>query len=345
MLYYAKDRLAFFYFLGSPVPRYTPLKKIVSCLILATGLWSLACESAPPVIPGGTNVGAQPGQNAGQQNSGTPSASVSVTLLEQLSLERINRARLRPAAEAQSSGIALDEGVPGQIDATPKQPLAMNAALVQTGRSHSQDMIGRDYFAHNTPEGVTPFTRMNDAGYLFVNASENLAWRGSTGSIDDVQIVEQEHTDLFVDTGIDGRGHRVTMLNGAFREVGVGVVRGIFTKDGQNFDSIMQTQDFGTAPQSPTFVLGVVYNDSNANGRYDAGEGTNGSVVTLGDASKTTNSAGGYSFAVGQAGTYTLRFTANRSQELDINTGAPNIKVDFVGGSQIVVNLGVGVLN
>lgn len=331
--------------MGIRVPRYAPIKAFVFRLLLATGLWSLGCETAPPAITGTTNVVGATDQNSGQQTSGTPTASVSVTLLEQLSLERINRARLRPAAEAQSNGIALDEGVPGQIDATPKQPLAMNASLVQSARSHSQDMIARDYFAHNSPEGVTPFARMNDAGYLFVNASENLAWRGSTGSIDEVQVVEQEHTDLFVDADIDGRGHRVTMLNGAFREVGVGIVRGLFTKDGQNFDSIMQTQDFGTPPQSPTFVLGVVYNDSNANGRYDAGEGTNGSVVTLDAVSKTTNSAGGYSFAVGQAGTYTLRFTANRSLELDVNAGSPNIKVDFVGGSQIVVNLGVGTLN
>ena len=327
------------------MPRNTPIKKTVSFLTLTLGLWSLACETAPPAIPDTTNVGGQTGQNSGQQTSGTPSASVSVTLLEQLSLERINRARLRPAAEAQSNGIALDEGVPGQIDATPKQPLAMNAALVQSARAHSQDMIGRDYFAHNSPEGVTPFTRMNDAGYLFVDASENLAWRGSTGSIDDVQIVEQEHTDLFVDDSIDGRGHRVTMLSDALREVGIGVVRGVFTKDGQNFDSIMQTQDYGTPPDSPTFVLGVVYNDSNSNGRYDAGEGTNGAVVTLDEVSKTTNSAGGYSFAVGQAGTYTLRFTASRSMDLDINSSSPNIKVDFVSGSQIVVNLGLGPLN
>ncbi|HKQ50499.1 MAG TPA: CAP domain-containing protein [Phycisphaerae bacterium] len=327
------------------MPHSAPIKAIVFCLLLATGLGSPGCETAPPAIPGSNTVGGATDQNAGQQTSGTPTASVSVSILEQLSLERINRARLRPAAEAQSSGIALDEGVPGQIDATPKQPLAMNAALVQSARSHSQDMIARDYFAHNSPEGVTPFTRMDDAGYLFVSASENLAWRGSTGSIDEVQVVEQEHTDLFVDEDIDGRGHRVTMLSGVFREVGVGIVRGIFTKDGQNFDSIMQTQDYGTPQGSPTFVLGVVYNDSNSNGRYDAGEGANGSVVTLDAVSKTTNSAGGYSFVVGQAGTYTLRFSANRSQELDINAGSPNIKVDFVGGSQIVVNLGLGPLN
>ncbi len=299
----------------------------------------------PPVVTGGTVTS---GQDSGQQStgSGTTTAAVSATQLEQLSLERINRARLKPAAEAQSAGIALNEGLPaGQIDATPKQAVAMNASLVQSARGHSDDMINRDYFDHNTPEGVTPYDRMTQAGYLIFTAGENLAWRGTTGTIDEVQTVELEHTDLFVDSDIAGRGHRVTMLNSAFREVGIGITHGVFTKNSQNFDSIMQTQDYGASPSSPTFVLGVIYNDTNSNGWYDAGEGSASSPVALGDVSKTTNSAGGYSFAVSQPGTYTLGFAANRSQTVTINTGSPNIKVDFVGGSQIVINLGVGVLN
>jgi uncharacterized protein YkwD len=327
------------------VLRRVPIKTTAFFLLIAAGLGTLGCETAPPVDPGTTIVGGQNSQNAGQQTSGSPTASVSVTVLEQLSLERLNRARLRPGAEAQSNGIAVDEGVPGQINTAPKQPLAMNSALVRSSRLHSQDMIARDYFAHNSPEGVTPFERMNDAGYLFDHASENLAWRGSTGGIDVVDIVEREHTDLFVDEGIDGRGHRVTMLNPVFREVGVGIVQGLFFHEGQNFDSIMQTQDYGTPPDLPTFVLGVVYDDSNGNGRYDADEGRNGAVVTLDAVSKTTNAAGGYSFAVTVPGTYTLRFAANRSMNLDIVVGTSNIKVDFVDGAQMIVNFGVGVLD
>jgi hypothetical protein len=304
----------------------------------------LACDTAPPVTTGGIVPGDQTGD---QQSSGSTDStgSVSATVLEQLSLERINRARLRPNREAQSYGIALDEGVPGEISGASKQALALNQSLIASAHNHSEDMIARDYFAHNTPEGVSPYTRMNDAGYIFIGAGENLAWRGNTGGIDEVQTVEQEHVDLFVDSSIPDRGHRLTMLEPSFREVGIGIVRGAFTKDGVDYDSLMQTQDYGTAPNSPTMVLGVIYNDANSNDLYDAGEGVGNAPVTLGEVSRTTNAAGGYSFAVTEPGTYTLRFTANKSQSVTIDIGTPNIKVDFVSGSKIVVNLGAGVLN
>ena len=77
------------------------------------------------------------------------------TALEQMLLELINRARLDPAAEAARFGIDLNEGLaPNTLSGVSKQPLAMNETLLSVARAHSQDMINRDYFAHDTPEGV-----------------------------------------------------------------------------------------------------------------------------------------------------------------------------------------------
>lgn len=316
----------------------------IACLGVLTLSLAAGCETQPgagdPFSSGGTA-----GQNADQPPGNSPSAAVAATQLEQLSLERINRARLRPAQEASMNGIAIDEGAPGQLDTTPKQPVALNTFLNQSAKAHSRDMLAQSYFEHNSLNGDTPFKRMNDAGYLFATAGENLAWRGTTGTPNEVQYVEQQHTDLFVDSDIVGRGHRLTMLNGSFREVGIGIVRGFFTETGTRYDSIMQTQDFGAPPNSPTFVLGVVYNDNNANGRYDYGEGVPSSPVSIGTATRNTNSAGGYSFAITQSGNYTLQFSGNNFQGLNINRGQKNIKVDLVNGNTIVINLGVGILN
>jgi uncharacterized protein YkwD len=300
----------------------------------------LACNTVPvDQTPGGSN------NTGGSQSTGGTSASVSASLLEQLSLERINRARLLPAAEAAANNIAIDEGVPGQLNTLPKPPVALNAKLNSAARGHSQDMLARDYFEHNTPEGRTPFQRMEAAGYTFIAAAENLAWRGTTGTADERAYVEAQHVDLFVDTDIPGRGHRLTLLNGNLREVGISIIRGSFTSNGVPYDSVMQTQDYGTSPSGSTFVLGVVYSDGNNNGQYDYGEGVSSSVVSLGPASKTTNAAGGYSFEVFEPGAYTLRFSSSgRSQTLNISQGAPNIKVDLVDGTRVVVNLGVGPL-
>ena len=124
------------------------------------------------------------------------------TALEQMILELVNRARLDPAAEAARYGIALNEGVPAAdtISTVSKQPLAMNETLLGTARAHSQDMIDRDYFAHDTPEGVTPFQRMANAGYNYTTAGENIAL--VTSSSASQTRIDDLHQFLFVDLAL-----------------------------------------------------------------------------------------------------------------------------------------------
>jgi len=296
-----------------------------------------ACTTNVPAPGGGGSNNPPPGGGTNQPN-------VEATVDEQLALERVNRARLKPGAEAASNNSAIDEGATGQLDATPKQAVALNAKLMSAARAHSLDMLNRDYFEHNTPQGTTPFNRMTSAGYVYQTAGENLAWRGTTGTIDMTAAIEQQHVDLFVDSSIPGRGHRLIMLGEDFREVGIGVLNGEFTRMGVRYDSAMQTQDYGATAAISTFVLGVVYADSNSNGRYDAGEGTANSSVSLGTVSKLTNAGGGYGFEVLTAGTYNLRFASGANRDVVIDPGSPNLKVDLVNSSSIVVNLGLGPL-
>lgn len=291
-------------------------------------------------LPAGCGVPAASGGGAAGYTA------VSSAALEQLALERINRARLKPTAEAAMAGIDLNEGVPANelISTDAKQPLAMNTSLARAAREHSQDMLTRNYFEHNTPEGVTPFERMFNAGYAFTAAGEDLVWRGDAVPINEVSTLEQEHTDLFVDAGVVGRGHRTTMLNPLLREVGIGLARGNYTDSGNRYDTLMQTQDYGAPTSGSTFVLGVVYTDNNHNRQYDYGEGVSGSAVTLDAETKITNSAGGYSFEVRQPGVYVLGFVSGPSRTLTIENGSPNIKIDLLDGSTVVINLGVGFL-
>jgi len=301
----------------------------VGSMLLVAGLFHAGCGQ----WPGGSSQ-TLPNQSGGSAHSA----------LEQLALERVNRARLLPAAEATRFGIALDEGIPGQLNAAPRQPLALNQLLTEAARLHSTDMLNRDYFAHDTPEGLTPFQRMTQAGYAWITAGENLAWRGTTGQIDEPAFVEAQHADLFVDTGIAGRGHRVTMLTAGFREIGIAIVSGTFHYQGTDFKALMQTQDYGASAGNHCFVLGVVYNDLNGNGQYDHGEGVANSTVTLDGTAKQTNAGGGYTFTISQTGTYLLQFGAGPAQNLTLAAGGPNLKADLVDGRTIVINLGLGPL-
>ena len=78
------------------------------------------------------------------------------------------------------------------------------------------------------------------------------------------------------------------------------------------------TQDFGARyDQGNSYLLGVVYNDSNRNNVYNAGEGLGGVSVSIvgsaGSFNTTTMTAGGYQLQV-PSGSYTVTFSGGSVQ-------------------------------
>jgi hypothetical protein len=251
------------------------------------------------------------------------------TAVEQMILELINRARLDPAAEAARDGVDLNEGLAaGTISTASKQPLAMNETLLTISRAHDQDMIAHDYFDHTDSSGHDPFQRMLAAGYNYATAGENIAWSGTTGTLTTQMSLDLE-AQLFVDSGVAGRGHRLNLLNGAFQEIGDGVENGAF----MGYNATLITQDFGSTGAGQ-FLTGVSYNDTDHNNFYSIGEGRNGvSVAVSRGASTATAGAGGYSLAIG-AGLQTVTFSGGGlaspvSVAVTIASGT-NAKVDMV---------------
>jgi uncharacterized protein YkwD len=90
--------------------------------------------------------------------------------------------------------------------------LEMDDALRTLARSHADDMFRRGYFAHDTPEGKSPFDRMHDAGIVFGLAGENLALAPTL--------------DIAHDGLMNSPGHRANILNPGFRKIGIGVLDG-----------------------------------------------------------------------------------------------------------------------
>jgi uncharacterized protein YkwD len=236
---------------------------------------------------------------------------------EQYMLQLVNRARSNPTAEAAHYGIDLNEGLnPGTISSLPKQPLAFNPHLLQSSRGHSQWMLANDQFTHF--EGVLdPGARMTNAGFVFSGSwawGENIAWRGTTGPLPAVvSFVAQEYQDLFVDSQEPGRGHRLNILNPSFREIGIGIETGVFAQSGHNYNTVMITQDLAEsdADKGP-FLVGVVYRDSNADGFYSVGEGTQGVTVmpAVGTYYAVSSSSGGFAIPIsGLSGTLQVTFS------------------------------------
>ncbi|NHN31825.1 CAP-associated domain-containing protein [Paenibacillus agricola] len=93
-----------------------------------------------------------------------------------------------------------------------KAILTWDATISGTARKHSQDMAAQNYFAHESPDGKSPFDRMRDDGLKLSSASENIA-AGQTSAI-------------FAHHGwMNSEGHRIALLSD-IKYLGVGVAFG-----------------------------------------------------------------------------------------------------------------------
>lgn len=108
------------------------------------------------------------------------------------------------------------------------RPLCVNRKLTKAARAHSADMIQRDYFGHG-PVG----TRLTSYGYHWSTYAENIA--GGSGT--------RAKSKPIFGGWMKSPHHRANILDGRFREVGVGIAKG-------NYRGVsgytMYTADFGT---------------------------------------------------------------------------------------------------
>ncbi len=77
--------------------------------------------------------------------------------------------------------------------------LVLDPRLCAIAEHHVLDMISRRYFAHISPEGVTPFARMSQANYPFGYAGENLALDRDAESAHRALAASPEHHDNMVE--------------------------------------------------------------------------------------------------------------------------------------------------
>lgn len=120
---------------------------------------------------------------------------------------KVESSRPRPDLEKQMLDLVNQERQAAGLN-----PLAPDPELTQVARQHSADMFARGYFAHDTPEGLSPFDRMNKAGVRFLTAGENLAL---------APTLPLAHTGL-----MNSPGHRANILRPQFGRVGIGVMDG-----------------------------------------------------------------------------------------------------------------------
>ena len=285
---------------------------------------------------------------------------------EQMYLEYINRARALPWEEGfllatvsdpeiqfayQFFGTDLQRVVDEIALYPPQPPLAMESRLTQIARGHSQYMLSNAVQEHQERDPITgkvintTESRLLGSGYPLTAGGESVYAYAKTPL--------EGHASFEVDWGLgDGGvqrppGHRNSNHDGAFREVGVGLVRGTQSRVTPPVTNLivanvtvtnlmvtnvvvtnvmvtnvvitpavtntvgpsLVTLDFGSRSDLPPLVTGVVYYDFNTNGFYDVDEGVPG-VRVEGESSRwfaTTASSGGYAIP-GVEGSQKIRF-------------------------------------
>lgn len=91
-------------------------------------------------------------------------------------------------------------------------PLLVDTSAEEAAKAHAEDMQGRSYFSHTTPEGWSPATRLQllDASG-FTRVGENIA-------------VGQPTAQDVMTAWMGSSGHRANILDPGYTHLGVGVV-------------------------------------------------------------------------------------------------------------------------
>lgn len=123
------------------------------------------------------------------------------------------------------------------------EPLVLNQSLTQAALAKGQDMMNDQYWAHVSPDGVEPWYFIDQAGYSYTIAGENLARDFS-------------ETNTMMQAWMDSPTHRANILNSRYSEIGIAVIDGSLL----GYDTTLVVQMFGD-PRSDALAGQVAGND------------------------------------------------------------------------------------
>jgi hypothetical protein len=94
--------------------------------------------------------------------------------------------------------------------------LSDNSQLDNAATAKAEDMFAKDYWAHNSPTGETPWDFITASGYHYSAAAENLAMDFTT-------------SEYVIDGWMNSPEHRTNLLNPTYTNVGIAVINGTLT--------------------------------------------------------------------------------------------------------------------
>lgn len=113
-------------------------------------------------------------------------------------------------------------------------PLSLNEKLSAAAAQKAVDMLSKNYWAHNSPDGKTPWDFIVSSGYRYTVAGENLAKNFSNSA-------------GVVDAWMASPTHRDNILKSSYQEVGFAVVNGVLNGE----ETTLVVQMFGASSTRP----------------------------------------------------------------------------------------------
>jgi len=121
--------------------------------------------------------------------------------------------------------------------------LTLNELLAGAAQAKANNMLAGQYFAHVSPAGRTPWSWIQDAGYRYAYAGENLA-------------VHFTSTEGVQEGWMASPSHRANIVHPKYTEIGLGIAHGTY----EGFETTFVVEMFGTpavkvAPAPPAAAV------------------------------------------------------------------------------------------
>lgn len=100
----------------------------------------------------------------------------------------------------------------------PVGSIVWSSKLETAALKHSNDMMDNDFFSHTSFNGDTFITRIQNAGYIYSSAGENIA-------------MGYPSEESVMNGWLNSQGHCANIMNSSFTEMGVGRVGTYWTQD------------------------------------------------------------------------------------------------------------------
>ena len=240
---------------------------------------------------------------------------------------------------------------------TPAAPLAWNSNIAFAASGHNYLMMRYNTQSHQIQDPNFPYEylepplydRLINAGFdpayktigedNFAIISENVYSYG-LGPTANFSTASYSHAAFAIDWGVEGYSHRVNIMNPDFTDIGISMM-----ESSTNPGYWLTTADFGasasTASRDGSMLVGVVFDDFNSSGYYEAGEGLAEATITITnlDADDETEPiitstlrAGGYQIYL-ENGNYSISVSGpgfGRPITKYASIQGSNVKVDFI---------------